>query len=395
MKGFCLKLVLLLSLCPPLLATNPNLTSVWQPVNLVGQSRRGCIPLAPAICYANYGYGIHKMISAPHPFLGGAREWDKGTESNANLASVFGILVKPIDGTMVPYEPVEILIKDWDIPPYSPHTKAEVLAATIHCLVQSCHATSDSPLDLRIITENDKDQEWAGPFAKKYIRLPGKDKKPVIPTPVGDTVLKTDGFGVRHVISPKLNPNHELPKAPPVILPLEYNHDGQPAHLIPGWTANRFPDPFRALTIPRGHFYNLFTSGHQFSHEANPLLRDQNTLSIRSSIKGDRLELRFSFNGQGLRQINTAIASAAIIARLHHDKPMRITLTIEEPDSDLMETILKTPGWEKANVGNRPAASSDFDYDSKTRSLAKGTLPGGQTIASFPNGPLYLTHPTK
>lgn len=390
MKFITLLFLLFLSAHRQLFATNPNLTSVLQPVNLVGQSRQGCIPLAPAICYANYGYGIHAMISAPHPFLGGAREWSKGTESNANLASVFGILVRPIDGTMVPYEPVEILIKDWPVPPYSSHTKEEVLASTIHALVQSCHATVDTPLDLRIIAENKKDEKWAMPFQKKYIRLPGKDQKPVTPTPVGDTFLKIDGFGIRYVISANFNPGGELPKAPPVILPFEYAHDGKPSNLIPVWTATTFPDPFQALATPRGHFYNLFSNGYQFSYEANPLLHANRALSIQSKVTEELVEVTIGFGGQTVRQINAAIASAAIIARLHHDKAIRVTFDHQIPNSRMIETFLEAPGWKKGTIGNRPAVTSRFDYDPKTRSFAEGALPGGATIATFPNGPLFI-----
>ncbi|MCX8237606.1 MAG: hypothetical protein OSB05_02205 [Akkermansiaceae bacterium] len=41
-------------------------------------------------------------------------------------------------------------------------------------------------------------------FTRKYIRLPGKDKKPGTLTPVGNSFIKTDDFGIRYIISLQL-----------------------------------------------------------------------------------------------------------------------------------------------------------------------------------------------
>lgn len=41
-------------------------------------------------------------------------------------------------------------------------------------------------------------------FTRKYIRLSGKDKKPGTLTPVGNSFIKTDGFGIRYIISLQL-----------------------------------------------------------------------------------------------------------------------------------------------------------------------------------------------
>ena len=378
-------------------ATNPGMTTILQPANLVGDSISGCIPLTPAVCYANYNYGIHRMISASHPFLRGAKEWKRGTESNANLASVFGIQVKPTDGSNVPYEPVEIHIKDWDIPPYSPHTKAEVLTATIHCLLLSCHASADHPLKIRIIIENKDDRTWAESFEKKYIRLPGKDKKPVTPTPVGDSFIKTDGFGIQYVISRKLNPKHLTPKITPVILPLDYREftqEGIPPGLVPFWPGTDFSSfpkgPLQCLDLPRGHFYNLFSSGSQFSLELNPLLTGSRYFSIKSNPKEDIVEVRLTFGKQSLGDLTSGIAAAALSSKINHDKPMRITVNNYQENSKELKSLLETPGWKKTSVANRTAATSTFDYDPETQKFAKGTLPGGMVISSYPDGRIHL-----
>lgn len=72
MKFTTLLFLLFLSAHLQLFATNPNLTSVLQPVNLVGQSRQGCIPLAPAIGYANYGQDPKTRSFAEGALPGGA-----------------------------------------------------------------------------------------------------------------------------------------------------------------------------------------------------------------------------------------------------------------------------------------------------------------------------------
>jgi hypothetical protein len=339
------------------------------------------------------------MISAPHPFIGGGKEWQKGIESNSNLASVFGIQVRPIDGTSVPYEPVEIHIKDWGIPPYSPHSRAEVLAATIHCLLLSCHATPDHPLDIRIITKNKNDHTWAEPFAKEYVRLPGEDGKPVTPTPVGDSFIKTDGFGIQYVMFRKLNPKNQIPKIAPVILPMEFDDDGTPPGLDAFWPGTGLrhiqKGPIQSLDLPRGYFYNVFSAGPQFSLELNPLFTGDNYFSIESDLKDDVAEVMMSFGEQSLRNVTSAIASAALTAGINHGKPMKISVYFYKKDSPTLEALLKTPGWEKTSMGYRPAATSAFDYDPNTKKLTKGTLPGGVVISSYPDGRIYLKQSDK
>lgn len=391
-------LFLLLLFSPFLRATNAGVTTVTQPVNLVGDSLAGCIPLTSAACYANYDYGIHRMISAPQPFLHEAKSWAKGTESNSNLASVFGIEVRPTDGTSIRNEPVEIHIKDWAIPAYSPHSKAEVLAATIHCLLQSSHATPDHPLDIKVITENKEDQSWAAPFTKKYVRSPGQDGLPVTPTPVGDSVVITDGFGVCYVISKKLNPKGLMPKIAPVILPFSFaeSSDGMllPG-LIPFWPGNGSSDskiePLQSLGLSRSHFYNLFSNGVNLSLEFNPLYLGNQYFSTRTNSEHKVVEFNLSVNEQALEDISATIAAAAITSRASHNKAVQVTIGTLSENEPLLKFFLDTPGWEKSMIGNRQAVTALFDYDPKKKSLRKGTLPGGVTIGLYASGRIFLS----
>ena len=387
-----LTFLFILLLCPLLKATSESVTMIPQPANLVGDSVPGCIPLTSAVCFANYNYGIHKMISAPHPFIRGAKDWKRGTESNANLASVFGIRVKPTDDTSVPYAPVEIHLKDWEIPAYSPHTKEEVLAATIHCLLLSCRPGPGNPLDLRIIAENEKDLTWAKPFEKKYITRPGENNESITPTPVGNSFIKTDGFGIRYVISKKTNPKHLTPNINPAILPVTYGDRGDTEYilpaLVPTWEGSDHALDY--LSLPNGHFHNISTSGLKFTLESNAFLVGNQDFSLESQPADDVVEVNMMVFNQSLDDLSSGIAAAVMTTRINHDKPMKISVGSFATDSELIEALLETPGWVKSETGGLVEATATLDYDPKTKSLAKGTLPGGIIISTDPTGQIFL-----
>lgn len=382
-------------------ATSPTTLIVPQPANLVTGSFPGCIPITYSVCFANFHATIYKMISAPRPFIQGAREWEKGTESNHNLASVFGIDINPAGGLPYFSDPIEIHIKDWNPPAYSPHTKTEVLAATIHCLLLASRPTADHPLEVRIITQNKDDQVWAASFAKKYVTHPGKDQKPIPPTSVGSSILKTDGYGIQYVIFPDKNPEHLPPREAPVILPMSgggRGSDGRFPYFIPVWPGNdssqALKSPILSLAKPQGHFYNLFTSVPLFSMELNPLLSQDKALSIHSKLEDDYVAISMTTSNSSLGSLASAILAAAMTAKINHNKPIRLAINFYGKE-EIMEQLLKTPGWEKTKIGNRMATTTLIDYDPKTKSLVKGTLPGALAISSYPDGKIYLKRKTK
>jgi len=391
-------LLLFLVLCPLLRASNPNFGTIPQPANLVGDSLDGCIPLTSSICYHNYGYGIHRKISSPKPFLNGAKTWKQGSESNQNLASVFGIFVKPTDGTNVPYLPVEIHIKDWPAPKYSPHSKSEVLAATIHCLLQSCSATPEHPLDIRIVTENPDDKKWAEVFAKKYITSPGKDQQKVSPTPVGKSLIKTDSFGVRYVIFPNKNPKHLLPKIAPIFLPIHYeqNWDSENSgSFIPTWPTTSSPqkatEPLLFLARPNPHFYELFNADRRpFSAEFHPLLQNQQSFIYGANSKTEIATIYLQIGKQSPHQLAMMISAAVLTTRAQHHKALRVSVAALSEDSKIIAQLTPLPGWEKDTVNGQMQISATFDYDPKTKTLSKGTLPNKKTIKVSPNGHIHL-----
>lgn len=117
-------------------ATQVGLSTIEQPVNLGAESDPARIPLGAVATESNYDYGLSEVITAPRPSLHGAMEWKSGIELNQNLASVFGI---ELDGLGLGIQPnaAVIRLRNFAKPAYSPYTKDQVLAATIHC--KTCH----------------------------------------------------------------------------------------------------------------------------------------------------------------------------------------------------------------------------------------------------------------
>ncbi|MGB0775127.1 MAG: hypothetical protein ACPGUY_04730 [Akkermansiaceae bacterium] len=199
MKFLILAGLSLLTSAAHLSASNVSLGTIEQPINLVAHSDPSAIPLGSVIHEANYNYGIHQLITAPRPCRHGSMEWSGGTELNQNLANVFGILVEPTDGTNVPYAPVNIRIKAWKKPAYSPYSKEQVLQATLHCLLRSTGATPKHPLQIKIIAEDKADLAWAKQYEKNYINKPNSTKEPITPTKISGTTLTTDHRGITYV----------------------------------------------------------------------------------------------------------------------------------------------------------------------------------------------------
>ncbi|NIP93566.1 MAG: hypothetical protein GWO24_08955, partial [Akkermansiaceae bacterium] len=181
-----------------LVATVVEVGTIEQPINLGAMADPSRIPLGPVVVESNHGYDIHAVISEPRPCRFGALELKTGLELNMNLASAFGIEVIPEDGTLVPQRPVTIKVRDWPEPGYSPYRKDQVLAATLHCLLRSVHATSKSPLKIRVEAENPEDAKNLGGFAGDYLSAEAEDQGG--PTPVPGTTLVTDWRGVTHVV---------------------------------------------------------------------------------------------------------------------------------------------------------------------------------------------------
>ena len=67
---------------------------------------------------------------------------------------------------------MNLRVKAWPAPAYSPYTREQVMAAAVHCLLRSTHATPKVPLQIEVITDNPADKTWADKFAGSYIRLP-------------------------------------------------------------------------------------------------------------------------------------------------------------------------------------------------------------------------------
>ena len=306
--------------------------------------------------------------------------------------------MKPTDGTNVPYLPVEIHIKDWKVPKYSPHSKAEVLAATIHCLLQSCSATPEHPLDIQIVTENPDDKKWAEAFAKKYINSPGKEQQQISPTPVAKSLIKTDSFGIRYVIFPEKNPEHLLPKNAPIFLPISYGQYGNSENsgsFIPTWPTTNSPhkkaEPLLFLAHPNPHFYELFNGSRRpFSSEFHPLLQNQQYFIYGADSQEEIATVYLGIWKQSPHQLAMMISAAVLTTQAQHQKALRVSVATLSEDSDIISQLSPLPGWEKETINGRIQISATFQYNPKSKTLSKGTLPNQKTIKVSPNGHIHL-----
>jgi len=241
-----------------------QLGTIEQPVNLGAKADPGRIPLGPVAVESNHGYDVHAVITEPRACTHGSLVLEKGLELNMNLASVFGMLVDPEDGTQVPRRPVTIRVNDWPRPAYSPYTKEQVLAATIHCLLRSVHATPEQPLVLKLDARNPEDAKNLGAFAGTYITAETKH-----PSPVPGTSLETDWRGVTSVVfdDPGADPAPVPRRPPPALVPvrLEDGTDESLYALLPVWAGDNWrPDPRDLLGSPIPLFYDRFdrSTGH-------------------------------------------------------------------------------------------------------------------------------------
>lgn len=262
----------------PLGATVVGRAMIEQPLNLGSHADPARIPLAEVGTWSNNFYGIHEVIGAPRPLAHGAFGTPFGVELNANLASAFGISVEPEQSTLVPELPVSLRIKAWPKPNYSPYTREQVVAATIHCLLRAVIATPKCPLKLRIVAEDPQENQGLQKFASDYVNAPndsGKSVVPVMPTPVPGCHIEIGSALLPTVVFDD-PPHHEpVPSMKLGFVPCDLEtgeFGGEGLALLPvlageGWHG----EPLDIVTLSAPLVYNCFTL-HRVDNEANDLI---------------------------------------------------------------------------------------------------------------------------
>ena len=347
-------------------ATNVGLGTIEQPINLVTRSDPASIPLGTAIYETNYNYGIHAIISAARPCRHGTMAWEGGNELNQNLASVFGISVEPKDPTNVPYDPVVVRVKAWEKPAYSPYSKEQVVAATLHCLLRSVYASEKRPLRIEVVTEEGKDAAWSKKYAKSYITVDEENKPLASPTPVPGTRLETDHFGVTHVVfvGHKSKPN--LAK-PDIMIAARLGGEGDnedTCALIPVWTASTGQHPrLNAAILPCGLYHDLFNPGTSLRADANTLPSSDRYLWMNQRTEGNTTNVHLSVGGVPEHDLAAALYGILLTTQPTAANPTEITLRPTSWKHDKLGSFVSAKGWKKEDRGGSAAITCKFVFD--------------------------------
>lgn len=387
-------------------ATNVGLSTIEQPVNLGAGSDPTRIPLGEVATESNYHYGRGPVITAPRPALHGAMEWKSGIEINQNLASVFGIRV---DNHDAPHSPVTIQLKDHAIPPYSPYSREQVLAATIHCLLRSNGGCPNAPIQIKIVAESPADQEIAAKYAGDYINSPeNHDDPPVEPTPVPGTRLETDARGLTWVVFPDVKAQSAAPTRPPVLIPFRLGGEFSPDHatwkLLPVWpgTEHTWEESLAMLGRPYPLFYDCFNPGDGDGPETNALFAGTPPGSVhRFSVSSteDGLATDLMYPRTDTETLSALLLALVVSAQPTADRPLTISLDTEmNTPPPWLDDFKKCAGWNATEtpviiggkeMNGRIVLSCSFVWDPKTATLAQGAVPHAKVVRTS-GGALYV-----
>jgi type II secretion system protein G len=380
---------------PHVEATNVAVSLVEQPVNLGAFADPASIPLGPVAVECNYNYGLHAVISKPRPCQFGSMDWKEGTALDQNLAHVFGIMVEPEDSTTVPGKPVKLHVKAWPAPAYSPYTREQVMAATLHCLLRATNATPKFPLQIQVACDNPADKSWADKFAGDYVRLADSDGQPVQPTPVPGCRVETDRLGISRVIFLDVTKTAATPARPPVLIPFRpHDESDEKWILLPVWPGDTFIEPLNVLGRPYTLYYDLFNPADSGSPQVNALFEGSSSLnwSIHESPTESTAHLDFGI----VDSANLAAFLHAVVFSVQPSaaKPLAITLRSHSNPPDYFQNCLDAGGWTLGTRGGDTAVTGTFVLDANTNKLIKGSIPG-LTLVSDGKQLLRLTAPTE
>lgn len=379
--------------CP---ATNVGLGTIEQPVNLGAESDPARIPLGAVATESNYHYGRGPVITAPRPSLHGAMEWKSGTELNQNLASVFGI---EVDNHDLPHSPATIHLKAYSVPAYSPYTKDQVLAATIHCLLRSNSGRPKAPIQLKFTVDSPDDQALVAKYSKDYVNAPDNQNGPPIEsTPVPGTRLETDTRGITWVVFPDVKTAAARPTRPHVLIPFRFGGEGGPDdptwELMPVWTGShrKWEQSLEIIGRPYPLFYDCFNPSDGAGPEANALFAGNPRGSIsrfdvaEGEHPGDAI---FSHPNTSTETLAASILALVVSTQPTAECPLTVTLeSLSDEPLPWLDAFKASPGWKIAD-GKDNRISCAFVWDPQTFTLTQGTVPLAKVVRTS-NGKLYV-----
>lgn len=349
--------------------------TIEQPINLGRHADPTRIPLGAVVFEANHGYGRHPLISAPRPCTHGPLKTGSGLELNMNLASAFGILVEPEDSTQVPLDPVNIRIKDWPVPSYSPYRKEQVLAAVLHCLLRSTAASPKVPLRIVIKAENEEDTKNLKAYSGNYIT--GQ--------PIPGCHLEADERGVTHVVFPdeKPAPAEKLVRSPPALVPCYLEaEEYYRFHLIPVWPGDDWKDATAIPTQPVTLYHDLFDPSRTLGPDINYLTRRTHFSSTRLS----KSHLSISSHYRDLKKVPfdllrafCAFTYAAVLTtQPTAQEPLTVRLRITKELRETFGSLFESEDWiEREHRHGDLVLTTKLIWNPKEGKLASGYLPQG------------------
>ena len=265
-------LALGLALASAAQASNASMSLVSHPANLGAHADPLAIPISQVPVWANYNYGVHEHVGSPRPFPAGVLVSRHGVEMNLNLTNAFGIELVPVDPTQVPGMPLTLrVIEGRGLPPGSPYTREQVLAATLWCLLLDVAGSEEQPVVVSVDAQEPALQSYTGDYVRS------RDGLDLVHGEIAGSRLERDARGVVWVV---FDPEKHQPRvvekppgeAPPLVfIPLMLGGGAvgdESFVLVPHWLG---PDsavlqaPWAA--IPRA--MNMFSA--KSGENANPL----------------------------------------------------------------------------------------------------------------------------
>jgi hypothetical protein len=329
-------------------ATVVGLGTIEQPVNLCAAADPSRIPLGPVVIESNYGYGTHAVIVEPRPCLRGAMTWKGGLELNQNLASAFGISLEIEDDTQIHEGIVRLVLRNQARPAYSPYQRQQVVAATVHCLLRSVHATPKSPLRVQIVSQNASDQDWIKTFPGEYVNRPDREGDVIEFTEIPGTKIEVDVYGVAHVVFPQVKMVPSVTPMKPIMIPVSLaGGDADDARIVilPQWVGDTVISPLEAIAQPYSLFYDRFNSATPTLNQVNFLQQGREPLQWRIHESATVTHLTCYFSEQSHEVISAGLYAAILSAQPTEEKPMIVTMYSLGDAKKLFAPFLKDGSW--------------------------------------------------
>jgi hypothetical protein len=285
--------------------------------------------------------------------------------------------------------PLTIQIPAGHHPACNPYTKAQVVAAVIHCLLSDWNMTPRRPLIIEIATADPADADLHR-FAGHYVNLPNSPDHGFIPTRVPGSRIETDSRGVQQVVFdqglvPPAAGKEPSPGFAPCLFDLSEGSDAfwaiLPTWPVEGWQGN----PCELTVQPFRFTYKCVPWGGPFG-QCNSLLPGAplhgavlRGFAWREGIKSTQatLILAGTTNEESFVPTVAATCYALILgAQPSPRRPLRIELRVNPSAKHRLAAFAASRDWKTSESLGEFVLSCDFAWDPEKRTLVNGSVPG-------------------